>query len=377
MKEVSKRQSNFELLRIIAMIGIIIHHVVIHAVNIQLTNTDSMNLMNNGLFNSPVIYKKLLFVDMLCILGILGNVIFIIISGYFNVSKKDIDMTKTTKKLITQLFFSFMCLFLLSSIYYSVFIKQSYWGIIIYDSSLFNTLSWFIGYYFLIILSGKLFLNKFLNKLTKKQYIEFLVIIIALVSFKYSGELLDNFISNLRIACTGVFLYSLGGFIKKYNPFDKIKTSALFLGLLVILGLIFISAYNTKYVGIRNYEFYGSTDDYIQKISSYQNYNIFIILIGIIVFELFRRIKIGNNKVINYISSSTLMIYLFHDNPFFRGLWNTTDWMTLLYNSPELFILNILRWTAIMFVLGYLVYLLYDILRDLFRRYKHIFLYKK
>ena len=55
-----KRNSNFELLRIIAMLMIVIFHIVVHSVDYQLTDTSSMALMNNGLFNHPIFYKKLL-----------------------------------------------------------------------------------------------------------------------------------------------------------------------------------------------------------------------------------------------------------------------------------------------------------------------------
>lgn len=370
------RQSNIELLRILAMFGIIINHIVVHSVNYQLTSVDSINLMNNGLFNNPILYRRLILLDLIPVLGILGNVLFMIITGYFN-TDREINLFKVGRKLLTQLFFSFLCLLMLSFAYYSIFIKTDYWAITMYDSSLFNTMSWFVGYYFMIVLTGRLFLNKFLNKLKNKEYLEFLLVMVGLISFSYSGGLLEGLSYNLRIVATGIFLYSLGGYIKKYEPFKNIKSIFLFLLIVLLFGLLFISCYNTKIMSIRNYNFYGTEDEFIQRVSSYSNYNVFIILIGTIVFEMFRRFKIKKSKVVNYVASSTFMIYLFHDNPFFRGLWNGMDWITLLYNEPLMFILHLLRWTGIIFVLGFLVYLLYDLLSNIFNRYKHVFLYTK
>ena len=371
MKEKKLRQSNIELLRIFAMIGIILNHIIVHSVNYQLTNMESINLMNNGLFNNPILYKRLVLLDLIPVLGILGNILFMLIAGYFNVNRK-IDLLKVAKKLISQLFFSFLCLLILSFVYYNFFIKTDYWPITMYDSSLFNTMSWYVGYYFMIILCGNLFLNRFLTKLKNEKYLEFLLVMLALISFSYSGGLIEGISSNLRIVSTGIFLYSLGGYIKKYEPLKNTKSIVLFLLIILLLGLLFISSYNVKLTSIRNYNFYGSEDNFIQPVSSYSNYNIFIILIGVFVFEIFRRFRLKNSKVINYIAASTFMIYLFHDNSFFRGLWKGMDWITLLYNDPLMFTLHLIRWTFIIFILGLLVYALYDLLCKMFCKHKHI-----
>ena len=68
-----ERNSNIELLRIFAMLMIIADHIFIHGVNGQL---------NTKLFNTPYIYKKLLILVTIAPLGIIGNVIFMIISGF-------------------------------------------------------------------------------------------------------------------------------------------------------------------------------------------------------------------------------------------------------------------------------------------------------
>ena len=68
-----ERNSNIELLRIFAMLMIIADHIFIHCVNGQL---------NTKLFNTPYIYKKLLILVTIAPLGIIGNMIFMIISGF-------------------------------------------------------------------------------------------------------------------------------------------------------------------------------------------------------------------------------------------------------------------------------------------------------
>lgn len=87
IKKEKMRSSNIELLRSVAMLMIISFHIVYHCVNIQLTDRGSMERLANGLFNYPVFYKKLMILDTLNTFGITGNVIFILISGYFMVQK--------------------------------------------------------------------------------------------------------------------------------------------------------------------------------------------------------------------------------------------------------------------------------------------------
>ena len=87
------------------MMMIILHHMVVHCIYVQLTDASSIARMNNGLFNHPLFYKKLLILASIVPVGVVGNVLFILISGYFMISKgKNIDLGKTSKKLLFQLF---------------------------------------------------------------------------------------------------------------------------------------------------------------------------------------------------------------------------------------------------------------------------------
>lgn len=65
------------------MVMIIAYHIVHHSVNVQLTDADSIARMGNGFFNHPVFYKKLLILVAVMPLGIVGNVVFVLITGYF------------------------------------------------------------------------------------------------------------------------------------------------------------------------------------------------------------------------------------------------------------------------------------------------------
>ena len=86
IQEKHVRNTNIELLRIVAMFMIVLHHIVNHAAIVQLTDSNSITRLNNGYFSNPVFYKKLWLLDIGNTLGPIGNAVFIIISGYiFNI----------------------------------------------------------------------------------------------------------------------------------------------------------------------------------------------------------------------------------------------------------------------------------------------------
>jgi len=51
----------------------------------------------------------------------------------------------------------------------------------------------------------------------------FLVVLFALLQFSWSVSVISNLGGGLETLCIGVFLYSLGGYIKEYNPFKKVR----------------------------------------------------------------------------------------------------------------------------------------------------------
>lgn len=101
-----KRNSNIELLRIIAMLMIIAYHIFRHCMYIQLTDINSITMLNNGWFSYPSFFKRLCILAVISPMGQIGNAIFLIVSGYFMADKKSIDLTTISKKLLYQLGFA-------------------------------------------------------------------------------------------------------------------------------------------------------------------------------------------------------------------------------------------------------------------------------
>lgn len=153
-------------------------------------------------------------------------------------------------------------------------------------------MSWFVGYYYAVILIAVLFLNSFLQKIDNKRYISFLIVIFAFIQFGWTGGLADGLIPDLRTLLNGIFLYALGGYLKKYDPLGKLRIYVFFLAIIITYFFVNLSAYNNTENKIENYIRNKTEDDFIQSVSGFSNYSIIVIIIGVCLFEIFKRIRI-------------------------------------------------------------------------------------
>lgn len=171
--EIKQRRSNLELLRIVAMLMIIAFHIYRHCVSGQLTDPDSMERMGNGLFSVPLFYKKLLLLTVFSSFGRAGNVVFMTLTGYFMVAKgREIRLVPIAKKLLLEQGYAAVLLLITSLL---VFRRNPVSCTTLTEVNLFNSMSWYVGYYFLVMLLARLCLNRYLEKLERKQYRLFLL----------------------------------------------------------------------------------------------------------------------------------------------------------------------------------------------------------
>lgn len=359
MKEYkNERQSNFELLRIIAMIMIVAHHLTIHCFAVQLGDKSLYALGES--FNKAIFFKKLLLPQLFMTGGKIANIIFVLITGYFLIDRK-INITKQIKKIFSQLAFVVPIIVFVSFLFYR-YHSNTFIGI--QNFNILNSDYWFIGYYIGIISIAYIFLNKFLNKLKKKEYDILLAIMLSILSIAFLRNSISDINPNILTLFVGIFIYSLGGYIRLYSPFKNIRTIILFFIIIISIIALCINNYNNTLVNI-NIAQSNNMQGIYQSLIGYSEYSIFCLLIGISTFEIFRRIKMKNIRIINYISSSTFMIYLLHDNDFFRNVWRETNWIEVYYNNSVKFIFLYLMWLAIIFGIGILIYTIYYLILKL------------
>ncbi len=368
-KQSSQRQSNFELLRVLAIIMVIIHHITLHTIFDQLTNVESINALGNAYFCNPVFYPQLWLVDIGSIFGSIADCTFILISGFFLAERVNKSISNTAFKLLFQSIFAAAVISVCVCVYhvfgfsnYDLFLIDRDKSVSSVRLEFFNESFWFIGFYFLIFVCGVVFLNGFLSKLSQKQYTEFLLAVFAIVEFSFTRQLIKSISAYLSTFLIGIFLYSLGGYIRKYDPFKKLNTALI----VVILGLTLCCAcFSSYYSRMLDIEKYFRTYDggyYIQQTYIYNLHNVLVIVNVILLFELFKRIKVKYNKMLNFLGAATFMTYLIHDNELFYTLWYRYDWIKALFNDPFEFVCNIFTISLLTYGLGVLMYSIYKAL---------------
>lgn len=221
---------------------------------------------------------------------------------------------------------------------------------------------------------GYLFLNQFLSLLDNKSYCTFLLAILAISQLTFSGNILESLASGLRDQVAGIFLYSLGGYIQRFNPFNKLRTWVLYLIIAFTYLCIYISSYNHVVGQINKYLADDAKDTFHQSFIAWTDYNMVVFIIAIALFEIFRRIKMANYRVINFLGASTFMIYLLHDNNVNYSIWLKQNWSATLAQNPLKFVAIIGIWSVGIFFFGVVVQALYLGIIRLFNKSKRFML---
>ncbi len=312
MKEkILNRESNFELMRIISMIYIIIFHVMIHGGFIY-RSTGHMTYI-------------LMFIYSLIIVHVNS---FVLLTGYFKYDKK-IKLSKVISLNNTTWFYKvlFLVIVLLTGIdlAYPITATDKIRTLLPIDYGIY----WYINTYIVLYLISPI-LNKVINNVNKKQYFNIIIILLFIISVipTLTGDI--AIYTNLgRSVGTFILLYFIGAYIKKYpieesncfsNPSNSlIKTIAIF-------GYLFCALFGFMSYSLSvNISELGSIMKEISKTFEmiYSSYNSpIIILQTVFYFYIFKTIRL-KSRIINYISKCTMGIYLIHENIYVRdNLYN-------------------------------------------------------
>ena len=334
MGVVKIRKSNFELLRFICMISIILHHFVcFHNVK-EVINFDG----------SSIVYY------LFCSGGKLGVVLFAMITGYFMIECK-----ASIKKLfllegqvLSYSIVIFLIVFCLGNINITAndIVKSFFPNIL--------GTYWFFSSYFILYLIIP-YLNKLISVISKKDFFKlliigfvFLVLIPTLVIYKkeISGTLYL------------IYYYLIGGYIRKYCKNNNSSNRYLvdfFFSYFFMLVITFIlgklSLINSILDGyILFFEHLGS---------------IFIFGCAVSLFLWFKNLNIGQSKIINTLGSVSFGVYLFHENFFIRNLlWNKLFVSSRYYGSFMFFIYGIFISISIYFLGGSIEFIRKKIMDD-------------
>ena len=345
MEKLQERNSNFELLRIIAMLFIVLYHIIIHG---QVLG----NSVNAGLsiIIYLVMYMTLVHVNS-----------FILLTGFFQSTGK-FKQSKVWSLINSSLFYKFLIVIVFSALGILSLSKIE----LLKEFFILNLSEyWYVKIYlFLYCLSP--FINKLINHLTKKDYETLLLattVIFSIIPY-VTGN--DGFENNGYTLYSFIYLYFIGGYMRRY-PIEKsylFKRCSKHL-LQVILIIIFCSCILLNFSILKTAESLVGINSIFDEIASnlinmsilYSNP---IIIVQSIVFVAFFSTLNIKSKVINGISKLTLGVYLIHDNNFVREQLYT--WLKI--NNGPIYSYKFLFYIFLMSILIFSVCALIEWLRQ-------------
>lgn len=313
----TKRQSNFELMRLLSMFMIIVWHIFLYGVNMGAA--------------SPNI--KLYF-DFFRSLMVVHVNSFILVSGYFLVNSS-FKMSKILKlndavifyKIIIYIIFIFLGLASLDSIS----IIRNFFPLDLENY-------WFIRIYLIMYIFSP-FYNIFLNNITKKTHKNILLVMFLLFSvistITNQEALVNNTVYYGYSIVSFTFLYFIGAYFRKYpieNTYFGMKYSKklqqlAFIVLFFILALFNYSLHITSIQFLHHQGFLSYIGNIIY--TSFNQYDNPIVLIQSVAYFMIFYYMSFSSKTVNTLSSTIFGIYLIHENLFLR------ENMYKLFNFPE------------------------------------------
>lgn len=308
-QKISTRNSNIELLRILAMFFIVISHACFHS---------GFDTSSKPFFNSLVVQWG--------VLGNLGVDIFVLITGYFLCVKP--ANHKSFGKLFVQLYFYsilifFVCMFCFGYTYSLRAVLTAFLPTIFAEY-------WFFTAYLILALISP-YLNILISNASRKQMEKFIVVLliiwVLIPTFTkqgfFAGEI-PQFI----------MFYMIGAYFRNYP--DNFLKNKLYRTLLTIssFALLFLSTFVLDFLGTKIALFQN------RGIMFYNRNSLLVVgcAVGLFTLAIYR--KSFSNSFINLIAGCTFGIYLIHDNPATRDIiWKNLIRLSEYFESPWLLIM--------------------------------------
>lgn len=321
------RQSNFELMRILSMIFVVMWHLILHG----------------GLYNTTGVTKMGL--EFLILLGVVHINSFVLISGYFQYEKKF-----SLSKFLNILFISWFYKAVISLIFhFSGMVTLSKLDLVKELLPLDFRNYWYINCYLLLYLLTP-WINQLILAMNQREHRRLLIVGFILFS-------IIPIISQFIVANNGytivqfIYMYLVGAYLHKY-PFDKnihfvsysnYKKQLFFLG-----SFLFWLVFNFLLLQCANI-WNESSNSFVREIgscllSSNRSFSNPIVIFQSISYFLFFSTLHIRSRFLNRVAKNVLDVYLIHENFFMMGrLWGwleVGEWVT--YSGYKMIVLVIL-----------------------------------
>lgn len=298
------RESAAELLRIICMFMIVMHHFLVHGLfpetfdpAVPLTAAKITSIVLNGFLS-------------------VGVNCFVLISGYYSIRFK--------WKGLLNLYFTCFFYGLLGYCVYIIVGHHPIGGGLLWNSVFIFSHSgwWFINCYLILFLMSPL-LNAGMEHLDKKQYkLVLCLLTIANVYFGYIWKT-DSFNTTGYTAAQFVYIYLIGGYIRRYMKWnEKARIRRYSVGIYILSVLVWGG------LAILNYHYPFGYVDYVYN-------NPFILIASIAFFIGFMTFKF-KTPFVNWLAMGCIAAYLLQDHPLLRQLLYPQIYFALENKSLEM-----------------------------------------
>lgn len=293
-----KRDSNFELLRILLMVAIPLYHLCVY----------------NGIMYVPI--NKFTNISLVMTSGsaIMADYAFMALSSFFLLRRKEYNIRNIEKKNTIKARVIKKFLVFLAEVIVIYFIKEYAFETIFADGmdnilvheTLRDGVWWFVEVYLVILLIYPI-LNTAIEEMSKKVLL--LVCVLFGIALTINGCFNQLNLYNDFIAF--IFTYFSVGYLSKinYSRFLGIPTNKyVMFGIYIVLYLAtLVTTIKIKHMPIELEQGNSMIKLLIGK------YCIFQYIMGICVFLGFKDIKLSHNKGINKIASLTFYVFLLHE----------------------------------------------------------------
>lgn len=351
------RDSNYELLRIIATFFVVLWHAIIHA-----------NLLNKTSGTVNFVLVALIFITIIHVS------LYMLITGYYQCNG-NFKLSKLLSLIGEVWFYNIIInsiLMITGVVKYTniEFLKQTF---------IFNyECYWYIGCYIVTYLLSP-YLNKLIHNCSRADLKKIIIINIGCFS------ILPYLTGNISFLISGfnlyqfLMMYFIGAYIRKYNLNEEFLSRMnvyqkrfVYLSVYILLLLLNFSLFYLK-------DTLRLLDSNILKhiannieMYFYEYNSPFVVFESIFIFMFFGTFQI-KCRFINLISSTTVGIYLIHESCYMQKIiYNLLDLTNKNYMSSNLFIPRLLITVLIIFVVCSVLELLRKVLSKLIFKIKPI-----
>jgi len=322
MENKIKRDTNFELLRIISMLMIVTIHYI---------------MCDHSLYIEQGELKNAFFLFLYTVVSVSVNC-FILISGYYLINSK-FKIQKILRLWGLIIFYAIVTYVIYVITQNEILLSISTLDRIKLFTPIINGSYWFIKVYIALYMIYP-FINKLIKSLNKKQF-QFLLVILFVGLSVISTITIDvNYIeqSSGKSLIWFIFLYMIGAYISLYKNDTKLSDNKYkYLALYIILIVLeFLIKFILQCLYRQNIVLFNLADNFVVYNS------IFILLASVFFFLFFKNLSINNkyiNKAISTISPNVFAVYIIHENILIVPLlWGTS--LNLKVSGTENYIIH-------------------------------------